>query len=67
MPLLEREGNRFTFGVDSRLLSVSRRRDLFTWVEQTFNPDLYKIAGEFKACIWFEQEKHRTLLIMKWS
>lgn len=67
MPLLEDEGNKFTFGVDSRLLSISRRCDLFEWVEQTFEPNLYKITGEFKEYIWFEQEKHRTLLIMKWS
>jgi hypothetical protein len=67
MPLLEGEDNKFTFGVDSRLLSISRRRDLFDWVEQTFDPVLYKITGEFKAYIWFKQEKHRTLLIIKWS
>ena len=67
MPLLDDKSKKFTFGVDTRLLSISQRRDLFDWVEETFDPDLYKITGEFKAYMWFEQEKHRTLLIMKWS
>lgn len=57
----------YPYGVDCSDVNFSRLRKIEQWALGTFRKEDYLIAGPHREFLWFAEDKHRTLLLMKWS
>lgn len=57
----------YPYGVTLQNVSSKRLDDIFFWVKDTYDQKDYNTTGNLDQYIWFAKERHRTLLLMKWS
>jgi hypothetical protein len=60
-------GNGYNYSVGIENFSINGVRKMHKWCADTFSPTAYRVSGLYNNEIHFAVEKHRTLLIMKWS
>jgi len=55
------------YGLQGQNVSFARLDRIRDWLANTFSSSAYELEGKFDQHIWFAEEKHRTLLLLKWN
>jgi len=54
------------YGVKMPYLKSQDLEHYWKWCNQTFGPAAYEVDGAART-IWFKEDKHRTMFVLKWS
>jgi hypothetical protein len=57
----------FPYSVDGDDVSFTRLKQVQAWLREFITQEFYTFDGEDNRIIRFAHEKHRTLLLLKWS